>query len=122
MTPAEFLDDYISVQEDFSNVNRMVSSNLVVWHALVLARVRQIIVSRVEVLTKSHEISLRLWTRGLLIFCVKSLDSRSDNWLRVAARVTVLGVRARLFHVEVQLFFVLMILLRVLFLLLLFIF
>ena len=39
VSPTEFLDDYIPVKQDLSNMDGMVSTNLVIRHALVFARI-----------------------------------------------------------------------------------
>ena len=36
MTPAKFLNYHISIEKDFSNMNRMIPSNFIIWHALIL--------------------------------------------------------------------------------------
>lgn len=35
MTPTQFLNNNISIKQYLTNMNRMISSNLVIWHALV---------------------------------------------------------------------------------------
>jgi len=37
MTPAELLDDHVSIEENFTDVNGMIPSDLIVRHAFVLA-------------------------------------------------------------------------------------
>lgn len=37
MSPSQFLDEYISIHEDFSDVAGMVASNFVVLDTLILA-------------------------------------------------------------------------------------
>jgi len=39
MPPTELLNNDIPVEQDFTHVNWVVSSDLVVWHAFVFARV-----------------------------------------------------------------------------------
>lgn len=37
MTPAQFLNYHVSVQENLANMDWVVAANFVVWHPLVLA-------------------------------------------------------------------------------------
>jgi len=39
VTPTQLLNDHVSIKQNFTNVNWMVSSNLVVWHTFILAGV-----------------------------------------------------------------------------------
>lgn len=39
MTPAEFLNNNISIQKNFSHVNWVIASYFIVWHAFILTTI-----------------------------------------------------------------------------------
>lgn len=39
VTPSKFLNDHVSIQKNFTDMNGVVSSNFVVWHALIFTRI-----------------------------------------------------------------------------------
>lgn len=39
MTPTEFLNYYVSIEKDFSNMNGMIASDFIIRHALILTRI-----------------------------------------------------------------------------------
>jgi len=56
MTPAEFLNNYISIQKNFSDVNWVIASDLVVWHALILTTIFVLVKALSQFLSQRIEV------------------------------------------------------------------
>lgn len=74
MTPSEFLNDYISVEQNFSNMDWVVAADLVVWHSFVFT--------------------------GILIF-VKALAKFISQWIEVIIIDVCVRIMARRIGIRV---------------------
>ena len=63
VAPTELLDDYVPVKEDLTNMHRVISADLVIGHAFVLARVLIIEEIVIDLVFQRSEI----WSIGLAL-------------------------------------------------------
>ena len=59
MTPAKFLNYHVSIEKDFSNMNRMIPSNFVIRHALILTWILVIEETLADLILQWSEILFR---------------------------------------------------------------
>ena len=76
VAPAELLNNYISVQKNLAHVNRVVPSDLVVGHALVLTRVVVLEERVVKLLFQWSEVSL-------VVVSVELAHGRTRSWRKL---------------------------------------